>query len=164
LARILIVGGGIRGLRLTGELIRAGHAVRVTTRRPEHRDGIDRAGGECWIGDPNRLATLRQALDNVTVACWFLATATGPEEQIHELHTSRLKFFLSQVIDTTVRGVLYETAAVSAANQTAAAGTDIARTMSSRNAIPLRLIQTAPTDQDAWATEVNAAIDSIVFA
>jgi len=107
-ARVLIVGGGCPGRRLAARLARDGHAVRVTTRREAGRAAIEASGAECWIGTPDRLATLRGALDHVTVACWMLAGARGEPEQLRALHGSRLELFLTQAIDTTVRGFLYD--------------------------------------------------------
>jgi hypothetical protein len=111
-ARILIVGGGCRGRRFAEAMVEQGHAVRATTRTEAGRPAIEATGGECWIGTPDRLATLRGALENVTVACWMLACACGPEQQIAPLFSSRLEFFLSQAIDTTARGLIYDAWAV----------------------------------------------------
>jgi hypothetical protein len=107
-ARILIVGGGCRGRRFAQRMVEQGHAVRATTRGEAGRAAIEATGAECWLGTPDRLATLRGALANVTVACWMLACARGSEEEIAPLHSSRLEFFLSQAIDTTARGLIYD--------------------------------------------------------
>lgn len=112
MARILIVGGGCRGRRFAERMVEYGHAVRATTRSETRRAAIEATGAECWIGTPDRLATLRGALENVTVACWMLACARGSEQEIAALHTSRLEFFLSQAIDTTARGLIYDAWAV----------------------------------------------------
>ena len=73
-----MVGGGCRGLRLARTLVAEGHAVRAVTRSQARRAEIEAAGCECWIGDPDRIGSLRYALDNVTVLLWLLGTATGP--------------------------------------------------------------------------------------
>src|SRR5436305_3474571 len=110
MARVLIVGGGCRGRVLGAGLGEAGHAVRITTRTEAGRAGIEAAGAECWVGTPDRVASLRYALDGVTILCWLLGTARGAAEEVAGLHGSRLEFMLSQIIDTTVRGVVYEAA------------------------------------------------------
>ena len=89
-------------------MVAAGHAVRVSTRTEAGREAIEAAGAECWLGTPNRLATLRSALDSVTILCWLLGSAVGAAQELSELHTDRLRFFLTQAIDTTVRGFVYE--------------------------------------------------------
>jgi hypothetical protein len=70
--RALMVGGGCRGLALARTLVAEGHAVRAVTRSPARRAEIEAAGCECWIGDPDRIGSLRYALDNVTVLLWLL--------------------------------------------------------------------------------------------
>ena len=70
--RVLLVGGGCRGLELTRSLVEDGHAVRVVTRSEDRRGEIEAAGGECWIGDPDRIGTLRYAVDKVTILLWAL--------------------------------------------------------------------------------------------
>jgi hypothetical protein len=107
-ARILIVGGGCRGRRFAEAMVEPGHAVGATTRDEARRAAIEATGAECWIGTPDRLATLRGAFADVTVACWMLACARGSAEEIEPLHSSRLEFFLSQAIDTTARGLIYD--------------------------------------------------------
>ena len=75
--RVLLVGGGCRGLGLTENLVADGHAVRAVTRHERKRARIEQAGGECWIGDPDVVGTLRYALENVTILIWALGTAAG---------------------------------------------------------------------------------------
>src|SRR5947209_19816979 len=108
MARILIVGGGCRGRLLAGDLVGKGHAIRITTREERGRAAIEARGAECWIGTPDRLGTLRGALEGVTLACWLLGSASGSAPQVGALHTSRLGAFVRQLIDTTVRGFIYE--------------------------------------------------------
>ena len=104
--RALIVGGGCRGLDLTRALAADGHAARVVTRTEAGRAAIEAAGGECWIGDPDVIGTLRYALENVTLVFWLLGTASGADaERLAALHGSRLKMMLEKTTDTTVRGV-----------------------------------------------------------
>src|SRR5207342_558513 len=79
--RALIVGGGCRGLDLARELAAEGHALRVVTRTEAGRAAIEAAGAECWIGDPDRVGTLRYALENVTLLLWLLGTASGEDAE-----------------------------------------------------------------------------------
>ena len=84
--------------------------MRAVTRTEARRGELEAAGCECWIGDPDRIGTLRYALDNVTLLLWLLGTASGPPEAVAALHGSRLRMMLEKTIDTTVRGVVYEAA------------------------------------------------------
>jgi hypothetical protein len=85
-ARILVVGAAGRG----GELASSGHVV-------EEADGVD----------PERLATLTPRLEGVTVLCWLF----GEAESAAALHAERLESLLEYLVDTPVRGFVYERSA-----------------------------------------------------
>lgn len=85
-----------------------GDAVRGTTRDPAKLSAVESAGAEPVLADPDRVATLIGALDHVTVACILLGSATGPPEQLRALHGTRLEMLLTKLVDTTVRGLVYE--------------------------------------------------------
>jgi uncharacterized protein YbjT (DUF2867 family) len=161
-ARLLILGGGGRGLSLARRLQREGHVARVVTRSEARRGEIEAAGAECRIGDPDRLGTLRGALDGVTVACWLLGCATGPPEQLRALHGPRLRAFVAQAVDSTVRGLIYE-AAGGVPREILAAGEGAAREVAERNAIPLAVLRVDPTDDEsAWLEEARSAVDALL--
>ncbi len=158
----MLVGGGCRGRQLAGELVRDGHAVRITTRTEAGREAIEGSGAECWVGTPDRLATLRGALDGVTIACWLLATAAGSSEQLAELYGSRLEFFLTQAIDTTVRGILFEAGANTEAPAALAGGEALTRRLCALNQIPLECLHTDPADAQGWLGASRRAIDMLL--
>jgi uncharacterized protein YbjT (DUF2867 family) len=160
-ARILIVAGGCRGRQLAEDLVGEGHAVRVTTRTEAGRAAIEAAGAECWIGTPERLGTLRAALESVTIVCWLLGAVTGGEDEVRALHGSRLEFFLGQVIDTTVRGFVYE-AAGTAPGDALTEGERIVRTLGERNAIPVAILTADPRDSGVWLAGARVAVGSLL--
>lgn len=159
MARVLIVGGGCRGLGLARALRGDGHAIRITTRTERGRAAIERSGAECWIGTPDRIASLRYALENVTLLCWLLGTASG--DGAADLHGSRLEFMLGQTIDTTVRGVLYE-AAGSVDGAVLAAGAQLVRDRAGYNEIPCAVLACDPADAKAWFERARAAVDDLL--
>jgi len=161
-ARILIVGGGCRGRQLASAMVQEGHAVRISTRTEAGRIEIEAAGAECWIGTPDRLATLRAALDGVAILCWLLGSAAGSPRELRELHTDRLRFFLTQAIDTTVRGFVYEARGAASPPDLLGEGEEIARTLTKRNAIPAAFLTTDPRDLGAWLLDARAAIESLL--
>ena len=161
-ARIMIVGGGCRGRRLAGEMVAEGHAVRVTTRSEAGRADIERAGAECWVGTPDRLATLRGALDSVTILCWMLGSAVGSPQQLRALYTERLEFLLTQAIDTTVRGFVYEARGTTVDAETIDAGERVVRAVTERNSIPLAFLTQDAADADAWLRDGADAIRSLL--
>jgi hypothetical protein len=160
-ARILIVAGGCRGRQLATALVDEGYAVRVTTRSDEGRAAIEAAGAECWVGTPNRLATLRGALDNVTILCWLLGSAVGLPDELHALHTSRLEFFFTQAIDTTVRGIVYE--AHGASSELLGQGEAIARALAKRNQIPMAFLDSDPDDHSRWLADASRCVRSLLI-
>lgn len=111
------------------------------------------------MGDPGRLATLRGVLDGVSVACWLLARAEGSGTELLALRTERLAFFLTQAIDSTVRGFVYERGARDPARDPAlAAGERIARELCERNMIPLELLLADAAEPQEWLEAARGAI------
>jgi 3-hydroxyisobutyrate dehydrogenase-like beta-hydroxyacid dehydrogenase len=159
--RVLLIGGGCRGLRLTENLIADGHAVRAVTRHEHNRARIEQAGAECWIGDPDVVGTLRYALENVTVLVWALGTAAGPADGVAALHGPRLHMMLSKTIDTTVRGVVYE-ASGTVDPATLEAGVSELRRTCELNEIPFALVTADPAAGQAWAAAARRAIDGLL--
>jgi uncharacterized protein YbjT (DUF2867 family) len=127
-ARVLIVGCGCRGQALARALAAAGHVVRGTTRDPARTAAIAGAGAEPYVGDPDRIGTLMDALVGVTVVCWLLGHAPDPD-----LHAGRLRMLFEKLVDTPVRGVVYERALP--------AGEAIARDAAERWRIPVEVIE-----------------------
>ena len=162
MARILIVGGGCPGRYLGSELAERGHAVRITTRSERGREAIERTGAQCWIGAPGRLATLRGALDSVTVACWLLGRARGEVGELRELHATRLEAFMRLVVDTTVRGVVYDARSATMAPEILAAGAQIVQVAAALNSIPAAVLRADPADHDAWLGDAHRAITSLL--
>jgi hypothetical protein len=161
--RVLMVGGGCRGLGLARELVAEGHAVRAVTRRREAVPGIEAAGAEAWVGDPGVVGTLRYALDNVTLLLWLLGTARGGAEEMAALHGPRLRMMLERTVDTTVRGVVYE-AAGTVDPRALAVGAGEVRRARERAEIPFRLLVADPADEAAWRRAARAAVDALLGA
>jgi len=124
-ARVLIVGCGCRGQELARDLVAAGHAVRGTTRDPARAAAIAAAGAEPYVGDPDRIGTLMDALAGVTILCWLFGTVPDAD-----LHGGRLRMLFEKLVDTPVRGVVYE----------AAGGEAIARDAAQRWQMPVEIV------------------------
>jgi hypothetical protein len=159
--RVLLVGGGCRGLTLARGLVADRHAVRVVTRREDNRPAIEQAGAECWIGDPDVVGTLRYALESVTILVWALGTASGSSQQIAALHGPRLEMMLARTIDSTVRGIVYEAAGTAGPEAFAAGVTELRRTCE-RNEIPFAIVEEDPADGERWAAATRAAVDRLI--
>lgn len=161
MARALIVGCGCRGRELAAALAADGHAVRGTTRDPARAAAIAAAGAEPWVGDPDRLATLTRALDNVTVVVWLLASARGAPADVSVLHAERLRAYLREMVDTTVRGFAYE-AVGTADSEMLARGRAIVAEMCRRWKLPYCLMEADPGDVDRWACVSKQAVTGLL--
>jgi hypothetical protein len=158
----MILGGGCRGRELAAWLVQQRHAVRISTRTESARAAIERAGAECWIGTPDRLATLRGSLDGVAIACWLLGTADGSAEELAALHSTRLELFLTQTVDTTVRGFLFESRGTTTPASQLLEGEAIARRLCAANAIPLSVLTADPRDGATWQRAAREALGELL--
>ncbi len=113
------------------ELQKRGHVVRGTTRRPEQVSEIEAVGAEAVVADPDRLATLVPALDHVSVAVVLLGSARGDPTALAALHGPRLEALLIKLLDTTIRGVVYESAGSVSADLLAQGTATVSRLCSS---------------------------------
>ncbi len=136
--------------------------MRITTRTAAGRAPIEALGAECWVGTPDRLATLRGSLDGVAVACWLLGTASGASGELEALHTTRLELFLTHAIDTTVRGFVYEAAGQSGPPAARSAGEALARRLTERNRIPAEFLREDPRATRRWTEAARAAVESFL--
>jgi hypothetical protein len=162
-ARVLIVEGAQRGLLLAQELIGEGHAVRVVASDPSRRADIEAGGAECFHGTPYRLATLRGALEHVTVACWLLADVGGEDgEQASALHGSRLEQFLASSIDSTLRGFVYEAAGGCVPADVLGRGERIVSVTGARNSIPVAMLRADTAELEEWLAQARAAVSSLL--
>jgi uncharacterized protein YbjT (DUF2867 family) len=146
-ARVLIVPCGARGQALARELRSAGHAVRGTT-RGANVAAIAATGAEPYVGDPDRIATLMDALHGVTIVCWLMGTIADPD-----LHAGRLRMLWEKLVDTPVRGVVYEGMLPQ--------GEAIARESAKTWQIPLEVLPDDPLG-DQWVRATVAAVDRLL--
>jgi uncharacterized protein YbjT (DUF2867 family) len=159
-ARCLIIGCGCHGLRLAGELQARGHVVRATTRQRERLADIEAHGAEPVRADPDRLATLLPALEHVSVVVLLLGSATGDPEALAALHGSRLQALVVKLLDTTIRGVVYEAAGSVPAPVLQLGAARLSR-LCRRSRVPFELIE---QDRSApgWLARALGAVDGVL--
>jgi hypothetical protein len=158
MARCLIIGCGCRGLVLARELMARGHTTRGTTRDPRRVAHIDGAGSEGALADPDRIATLIPALEHVGAVCILLGSAVGSTESLRALHGSRLEMLLLRILDTTVRGIVYEAAGTVDAGVLRAGGERV-RTFCEGSRIPYALLDDI---RAAWPGIAADAVDRVL--
>lgn len=154
MARVLIAGCGCRGQALARALAADGHALRGTTRDSARLPDIEAAGAEAVIADPDRLVTMMPAIEGVTVVCWLFGAAEAPE-----LHGPRLESMLEHIVDTPVRGLVYETGGLERPEGTAAAAR-VARTYN----MPVEVVDADPAGHEAWTAAMTAAVMRVLSA
>ncbi len=139
MARALIVGCGCRGRELGERLLAEGWAVRGTSRREEGLAAIEAAGIEPALADPDRVGTVLELVGDVAVVYLLLGSAAGGPEALAALHGPRLERLLERLVDTPVRGVVYE-AAGSVDAEVLAAGAEIVRAAGRTWRIPVEVV------------------------
>ena len=163
MARALIVGCGCRGQLLARALRGDGHQVRGTTRAPDRLAAIEAAGAEGVVADPYRLATVTPLLAGVSVVIWPLGNATGTDEQIAAVHGPRLESLLAKLVDSGVRGLVYE-ASGDVRGDLLRAGAAQVRGSGEWFRMPVEVVEQDPADHDAWVEEMRAAVGRILSA
>jgi hypothetical protein len=156
-ARVLIVGCGCRGRALARDLVAAGHAVRGTTRDQAKTGAIAAAGAEPYVGDPDRVGTLMEALAGVTILCWLMGTATGAPEHVAALYDGRLRMLWEKLVDTPVRGVVCETAGP-LPPEVLDRGRAVALRAHETWRVPLELLDADPGDHERWRGAAGDAV------
>lgn len=122
---------------------------------------FEAAGIQPFVGDPDRVGTILPALEQVSVACLLLGSAVGDPERVAALHGARLEMLLEKMIDTTVRGVVYESAG-SVAGKVLRRGCELVYDACRRSHIPYALIDADPSDHRGWQRAAEAAIDGVM--
>lgn len=150
MARALIVGCGCRGRELGERLLAAGWAVRGTSRREQGLAAIEAAGIEAALADPDRVGTVLELVGDVAVVFHLLGSADGDPEALAALHGPRLERLLEKVVDTPVRGVVYE-AVGSVEPELLAAGAELVATASRTWRIPAGVVTSEPDDPARWS-------------
>ena len=163
MARALIVGCGCRGRMLGERLLADGWAVRGTSRRDEGLAAIAAAGVEPALADPLWPGTVLDLVGDVALVLWLLgsATADGGAEGVKAIHGDRLERLLERLVDTPVRGFLYE-AAGAVEPGALMAGRRAVESAAATWRIPVEVVAADPADPEAWAAEMKFAVGRLV--
>ena len=115
---------------------------------------LETAGIEGVVADPDRLATLVPVLGGVTVVCWLMGSAVASPE----VHGDRLRTLMEHLVDTPVRGFVYE-AAGSVDAAVLERGAQIVREASERWRIPVEVVSADPAAHEAWLEAMKGAVE-----
>jgi uncharacterized protein YbjT (DUF2867 family) len=148
-ARALIVGCGCRGRSLGERLLAEGWAVRGTSRGEAGLAAIEAAGIEPALADPDRPGTLLELVADVTVAYYLLGSAAGEGELLEAIHGPRLERLLEHLVDTPLRGFVYE-AQGSVDPALLAGGAELVQTAGRTWRIPVAIADSQADDPAEW--------------
>ncbi len=161
MARALIVGCGCRGQALGRRLVSAGWLVRGTTRDPTATGDILAAGLEAAVADPDRAGSILDQVRDVTVIFWLLGSARGDPEAVGAINGPRLERLLEKLVDTPVRGFVYE-AAGSVEPRHLRRGREAVHAAEARWRIPVASVHLEPWDWEAWVDAMLGAAERLV--
>jgi hypothetical protein len=122
---------------------------------------IEGVGAEAGLADPERIGTVVAHLEGVSLIYWLLGSAVGDEEQLAALHGARLERLLEEVVDTPVRGVVYEGAG-SVAERHLRAGAEALESAGRRWRIPGTATRVEPAPIEPWRDEMVAAAERLL--
>jgi hypothetical protein len=137
--------------------------VRGTTREPAGVALIEGVGGEGVVADPDRVVTLVPALAGVGVVCVLLGSAEGSDAALSDLHGARLVMLLTRILDTPVRGFVYEASGTVDAAVLVRGG-EVVSSFCSTSRIPFELVaQSLDTVRwDVWAARVADGVERVL--
>lgn len=133
--------------------------MRGTSRTEAGCDAIEAAEIEAALADPDRVGTVLDLVGDVSVVVWPLGSADGAAEAVATLHGSRLERLLEGLVDTPVRGFVYD-ASGSAPVAVLEEGAGIVRAAHERWRIPVAVV--APPASATWEGAMAAAVRDVI--
>jgi uncharacterized protein YbjT (DUF2867 family) len=157
MARALIVGCGCSGRALGAELLEEGWAVRGTSRDAAGLEAIEAAGIEPARADPEQPGTILELVDDVAVVLWLLGSATGSRDDLATIHGPRLEALLERLVETPVRGFVYE--GIGTVDPSLlAGGAELVRNAERTWHIPVTITETPREHGPQWVEEMETSV------
>ncbi|MFN8150380.1 MAG: hypothetical protein U0R24_04535 [Solirubrobacterales bacterium] len=119
--------------------------------------GIEAAGLEAVEADPDSLGTITDLIADVTVLVWLMGGAADAPE----LNRERLGSLLEKLVDSPVRGLVYE-ARGSAPAEVLDAGAANVEAWGERFRTPVAVLRADPAEHEAWVAEAHAAVSGLL--
>ena len=146
-------------MALADALVTAGHPVRGTTRNSDRVAELEARGIEAKVGDPYRLQTLMPHVANTSAMVWLMASATG--DDVEALHRTRLQTVLERLVDTPVRGMVYEAAGTLSAALLREGAAEVRKAALTWE-MPNVIVEQSPADHDAWLAAMVAGVEEVL--
>lgn len=120
---------------------------------------LEAAGVEPAVGDPYRLATLMPHVANTSAMVWLMGSARG--DDVEALHRTRLETVLERLVDTPMRGVVYEAAGTLPAAVLREGATAV-RKASVTWQMPNAIVDQNPRDHERWLEAMVAGVERVL--
>jgi hypothetical protein len=114
------------------------------------------AGIEPALGDPERAGSILEQVADVALVFWLLGSAAGEDELVAAVHGPRLERLLEKLVDSPVRGFVYEGAG-SVDIRHLERGSLLVREASERWMIPTEVVAVDPRGPAEWTEAMVAA-------
>ena len=137
--------------------------MRGTSRDADRVAELGDAGLEGVVADPNRIGTIVDELEGVTLVFWLMGSAAGDEDEVAALHGPRLERLMEEVVDTPVRGVVYE-AAGTVPRAVLRGGEAILNAARERWRIPVAIVAAEQDDVGEWLDAMMGAAEELTGA
>ena len=135
--------------------------MRGTSRREAGLAAIEEVGLEPALADPDRVGTVLDGVEGVTLVFWLRGSAAAEPDRLAAIHGPRLERMLEEIVDTPVRGFVYEGSG-SVAAELRESGSALVRAASDRWRIPVVVTSGEPADREAWRAEMLAAASKLI--
>ena len=121
------------------------------------------AGIEPAVADPERPGSILDQVADVALIFWLLGSASGRAEFVAAIHGPRLERLLERLVDSPVRGVVYE-AAGSVEARHLEGGSRLVREAGERWRIPTAVVAADPGEVGEWTEAMVAAAGRLTGA
>ena len=122
---------------------------------------IEEAGIEPARADPERPGTILDLVGDVTVVLWLLGSAKGSSQDLAAIHGPRLEGLLERLVDTPVRGFLYEGVGT-VDPKLLAGGAELVQRARDTWRIPVAVTETSREHGPQWVEELETKIIALL--
>lgn len=112
------------------------------------------------MADPDRPGTVLELCGDVAIVVWLLGSASGEPGAVAAIHGPRLERLLEKLVDSPVRGFVYE-AGGTLDRELLAEGRRIVERAAGTWRIPVSPI-TEPRDDHGWAARTAATVTGLL--
>ena len=137
--------------------------MRGTTRDAARTAEIEAAGIEAAVADPGLPGTILDLVGDVAVIHWLLGDARGEPGEVEALHGTSLEALLERLVDTPVRGFVYEASGGVPAD-CLHRGAEIVRSAARTWRIPVEIVEGESADRTGWLEAMKTATGRLVSA